>query len=178
MTRLLLGAPRRRHVGLPLGGAAQAGGAGAAAAGETGTGTGTGRRRRAAPGSHSPPPPCCFQAMASLEGDPKHSPGTGVTPSPPPGEGNGAGKGVRGAGGALRQSGSRRLRSLHRASGVPLLPLPVSPSTHHQRQAARPLHGKGPGTQRSPGERALISWCDSSWALFVVLLLSLLAWFQ
>lgn len=25
-----------------------------------------------------------LRAMASLEGDPKHSPGTGVTPSPPP----------------------------------------------------------------------------------------------
>ncbi|KAI6072622.1 hypothetical protein LUU34_01411500 [Aix galericulata] len=40
-------------------------------------GGGGGERPR--DGAHRP-----FPAMASLEGDPKHSPGTGVTQSPPP----------------------------------------------------------------------------------------------
>ncbi|XP_040392883.1 uncharacterized protein LOC121059784 isoform X2 [Cygnus olor] len=48
------------------------------------TGPGAGGTRRAAPGPRSPPPPR-LQATASLEGDPKHGPGTAVTQSPPPG---------------------------------------------------------------------------------------------
>ncbi|XP_040392882.1 LARGE xylosyl- and glucuronyltransferase 2-like isoform X1 [Cygnus olor] len=47
------------------------------------TGPGAGGTRRAAPGPRSPPPPR-LQATASLEGDPKHGPGTAVTQSPPP----------------------------------------------------------------------------------------------